>query len=306
MADKDTPIEQIVAGNGAADRANALFDAASPAMLYGRDDAATAGLNWGYIGGRWGGAAIASATLALSANATNYVVVKISDGTVSVSTSNTHWNDTTTYARAYEVITGASTVTDYQDNRAGPYGTINAAATAQSPVGLHAVYVSAGAIAPSFTGGCATLATIASGANKPDIVTLDFDKDTVEYAQFGVVMPKSWNEGTLTAEVLWSHTTTTVNFGVVWQVQAVAVSDNEAIAASYGTPQQVADTGGTADRLYHSAATPAITVGGSPAAEDMVFFRVSRLATDGSDTLAIDARLHGIVLKISTDQATDA
>lgn len=172
--------------------------------------------------------------------------------------------------------------------------------------GKHAIPIMAGAIAPSQTGGCAPLATVASAANQPDIVTLDFDPTTQEYAQFAIPMPKSWNEGTITAQFRWSHGSTTTNFGVVWNIQAVAVSDDDAIAVAFGTAQQVADTGGTTNDLYITAETSAITVAGTPAAGDTVFFRVSRVTGDGSDTMAIDARLHNVTVFITTDADTDA
>jgi hypothetical protein len=37
----------------------------------------------------------------------------------------------------------------------------------------------------------------------------------------------------------------------------------------------------------------------------MVFFRLGRVPANGSDTLAIDARLHGIVLYITTSAESD-
>lgn len=175
-----------------------------------------------------------------------------------------------------------------------------------STAGKHAVPVMAGSIAPSVSGGCASLASIVSAANQPDIITLNFDATTQEYAQFAIPMPKSWNEGTITAQFRWSHAATTTNFGVVWNIQAVAVSDDDAIAVAFGTAQQVADTGGTTNDLYITAETPAITVAGTPAAGDTVFFRVSRVTGDGSDTLAVDARLHSVVLFLTTDADTDA
>lgn len=175
-----------------------------------------------------------------------------------------------------------------------------------SPVGLHSVPVMAGAIQPSVAGGCAALSSIVSAANQPDIITLDFDPSTQEYAQFAIPMPKSWNEGALTAEFRWSHAATTTNFGVVWNIQAVAVSDDDAIPVNFGTAQQVADTGGTTNDLYVTSQTPAMTVGGTPAAGDTVFFRVSRVTGDGSDNMAVDARLHSVVLYMTTDAATDA
>jgi hypothetical protein len=49
----------------------------------------------------------------------------------------------------------------------------------------------------------------------------------------------------------------------------------------------------------------AITIAGTPAAGDVVFFRIFRKAADGSDTLAVDARLHAIWLTITTTAETD-
>jgi uncharacterized protein YqkB len=182
--------------------------------------------------------------------------------------------------------------------------TIASTATGGS-VGRHMVPVSAGSMAPSVTGGSATLASLASAANQPDIVSLDFDSTTQEYAQFSVPMPKSWNEGTVTFSAIWSHAATTTNFGVVWSLQALAVSDNEAIAQAFGTVQTSTDTGGTTNNVYVSPESSAITIAGTPAAEDVVFFRVSRVTADASDTMAIDARLQGIKLYITTDAGTD-
>ena len=184
-------------------------------------------------------------------------------------------------------------------------GDIGPAVTAVTK-GKHAVPMAAGSMTPSSTGGCAALANIASASNQPDIATLDFDATTQEYAQFAIPMPKSWDKGTITALFNWSHAATTVNFGVVWNIQAVAVSNDDTIAVNFGTAQQVADTGGTTNDLYVTSETPAITVGGSPANGDTVFFRVSRVTGDGGDTMAIDARLHSVILFITTDADNDA
>lgn len=172
--------------------------------------------------------------------------------------------------------------------------------------GKHAVPIMAGAIRPSVTGGCAAVAAVAIAANQPDINTLNFDASTEEYAQFAIPMPKSWNEGTVTAQFRWSHAATTTNFGVVWGIQAVAVSDDDTMAAAFGTPQTVTDTGGTTNDLYITSETPEITIAGTPQAGDTVYFRVYRKSADASDTMAIDARLHSVVLFLTTDADTDA
>ena len=173
-------------------------------------------------------------------------------------------------------------------------------------IGKQAIYIAAGSMRPSTTGGCAALAAIAGASNQPDKVTLDFDPTTVEYAQFSFVMPKKWNEGTITFVPSWSHAATTTNFGVCWALQAVAVGNDDTIAATFGTAQNSVDTGGTTDNQYTGPESSAITVAGTPGAEEMVYFRLSRLTTDGGDTMAIDARLHGITVYVTTDAETDA
>ena len=99
---------------------NALADAASPAMLYGRRQSASSGLTWGFYGGAADLAGtptlIANGSLTLTASATNYIVALKSTGVVSASTATTNWNSVL-YWRLYSVVTGASTVTSYLDYR---------------------------------------------------------------------------------------------------------------------------------------------------------------------------------------------
>lgn len=101
--------------------ANALFDAESPAALYGRRASTTANLTWGYYGGYLSitgvPTAVSNGTLTLTANSTNYVVANQSTGNVSVSTSTTDWNNTSGFIRLYSIVAGASTVTSYVDYR---------------------------------------------------------------------------------------------------------------------------------------------------------------------------------------------
>tara|TARA_R110000803_G_scaffold70187_1_gene132956 strand:- start:953 stop:1600 length:648 start_codon:yes stop_codon:yes gene_type:complete len=174
-----------------------------------------------------------------------------------------------------------------------------------SSVGLHTINIPAGALTTRTTNGAAG-GTVETTTNKLMLKTLDFDAATEEYAQFTVRMPKSWDEGTVTAYVQWSHAATTTNFGVTWGLQAVAISNDDALDVAFGTGQVIADTGGTTDDLYQTAVTPAITVGGTPQELDYITFQVYRSVADGGDTMAIDARLHGVVLMYTTDAATDA
>lgn len=175
-----------------------------------------------------------------------------------------------------------------------------------SSIGLHTIYVPAVAMMQGVTDPCEPLAVIATATNSAVITTLNFSASAEKYAEFAIAMPKSWNAGTVTAQFLWSHPSTTTNFGVAWQLQGVAVSDNDSISAAYGTGQVAVDTGGTTDKLYISPVTSAITLAGTPAQSDMVFFRVFREVGNASDNMAVVARLHGVRILYTTNAATDA
>lgn len=111
---------------------NENFAVLSGFAVYARNPATTTGLTWGYYGGRWGGFVVTAGTLALTANATNYVVVNRSTGDISVSTSITNWNNTATFARVYLLTTGPVGLNAQpQDFRFGDGGLV----LAQGPAG---------------------------------------------------------------------------------------------------------------------------------------------------------------------------
>ena len=123
MADSSTHLDTIVQGSGSQDaQANALYDAASPAMLFGRRAASTTGLTWGYYGGNVTKSdgtqtTIANGSVALTASTTNYITALKESGVVYCNTTTTAWNDTANYWRLYSVVTGTSTSTSYTDER---------------------------------------------------------------------------------------------------------------------------------------------------------------------------------------------
>jgi hypothetical protein len=177
-------------------------------------------------------------------------------------------------------------------------------AAAGDIVGQQTIWVPAGAMISRTTSGAAT-GTVETATNRVMLATLDFDTATQEFAQFAVQMPKGWNEGTLICQFVWSHPSTTTNFGVVWAIEAVAFANDDAADTAFGTAVQVADTGGTTNDIYISDETGALTVAGSPGAEEWVVFQVKRVPADGSDTMAVDARLHGVKIHYTTDAAKD-
>lgn len=171
-------------------------------------------------------------------------------------------------------------------------------------VGQQTIWVPASAMTPTIGFGPANGSFVTS-VNTVQVETLDFDASINESAQFFIQMPKSWNRGTLIWEYIWSHPSTTVNFGVMLSLQALALNNGDPIDGTFGATVTIADTGGTTDDLFISDEGAVLTVGGSPTAEELVMFKLRREATNGADTLAVDARLHGVKIHYTTDAVTD-
>ena len=156
---------------------------------------------------------------------------------------------------------------------------------------------------PTTSNGCADITAVETTSGRPDMYVLDFDKDSDEFAQFTVAFPKSWNLGTVTYQVFWSGIAATTE--VDWMVDAVAMNDNETIDASYGTAIVVTDAAqGAVEELLVSAESGAVTIAGTPADNDLTYFRIGRDVS--GDDMAGDARLHGVKIFYTTDAINDA
>tara|TARA_Y100001972_G_scaffold24855_1_gene30141 strand:- start:26 stop:1234 length:1209 start_codon:yes stop_codon:yes gene_type:complete len=142
-------------------------------------------------------------------------------------------------------------------------------------------------------------------SNGPELKVLDFDKDSDEFAQFAVAFPKSWNAGTVTFQAFFTATSTDTGT-TAWGLSGVALADNGDLNTAFGT--QVVATAkahsGTSNDLDVAAESGAVTIAGSPGADEYVFFQVSRDVS--ADDLNADARLLGIKLFFTTSAANDA
>lgn len=143
---------------------------------------------------------------------------------------------------------------------------------------------------PSKTSGAGGPTRVQYTTNKQNVYLLDFDSGSDEYAEWTLVMPTDWNAGTVTAIFYWLANSSSTN-SVVWALQGRSYGDGEAIDAAWGTAQTVTDANTGTNQINISAATSAITLAGTPAASELVQFRAYRDADNGSDNLAVDARL---------------
>ena len=184
-------------------------------------------------------------------------------------------------------------------------GVLKSGSGAVKIAGLETMWVPSSAMYSAETNG-ADAKQVETTATRPDMKVLDFDAGTVEYAQFSVAFPKSWNEGTVTYQVYWTPSTTNTG-NCIFALQGVAVGDGDTIDVAYGSGSLVTDAGiGTVEDQQVSPVSGATTIAGSPAVDQQIYFNFLREATSGSDTFTGDARVLGIKIFFTTDAANDA
>lgn len=142
-----------------------------------------------------------------------------------------------------------------------------------------------------------------SSTNKVNVRVLDFDTSSDEYACFNVPAPNYWDLSTITAQFHWTSAGGTPAQTVTWAIQALARSNDDALDTAYGTAVTVADTLIATNDEHISSATSAITVGGTPAKGDMLYFRIYRDVSE--DDMSGDARLLGVRITFSISQFSD-
>lgn len=165
------------------------------------------------------------------------------------------------------------------------------AAVTASGGGSTNVWIPAAQWIPRTTTGCG-IDSRELTTNKINTDELLFDPAAIEYAQAMVVLPNNWNAGTVTARFFW--TASTGSGSVVWALRARSYADDDALDQAMGTAQSVTDTLLATNDMHISAATSAMTIGGTVANGNAVIFEAYRDATNASDTLGSDARFLGL------------
>ena len=176
-------------------------------------------------------------------------------------------------------------------------------AESDTPVGQHTIFVPAGAMEAAVTTAAATSNVVEIGTSLFAARTMDFATGADDFCYFGIQMPKSWDAGALVCQFVWSATGTTANT-VLWGIAATSLGNDEVLTTAFPTPTSpAADTNSTTADDVMISAEVSVTVGSTPAAEDYVIFEVSRDVS--GDTLAEDARLHGIKIHYTTNIGSD-
>lgn len=126
---------------------------------------------------------------------------------------------------------------------------------------------------------------------------------TEECVGFSLVMPENWDRGTIKAKFYWTSGSAACSAGdlVEWQIQGIALSNDDNIDTTEftDTGEVISDTVLTDKNLemHVTAATPAITINGTPALGDLVYMKISRNTSSASDNMAYDAWLFGVAMQ---------
>ena len=89
---------------------------------------------------------------------------------------------------------------------------------------------------------------------------------------------------------------------MAWTLAAVAISNADALNATFGSAQTATDAL-LATGQSHQSPSAAITVAGTPATGDLIVFQLSRDVAN--DDLAADARLIGLRLFWTSNATSD-
>jgi len=129
-----------------------------------------------------------------------------------------------------------------------------------------------------------------------------FDDTTKEYIEFDIVMPPTWNRGTIKVKFYWLSTSdATAGEKVRWGLAGGSYSNVEEMDAAMGTLKEVSDTlaAGEEEMLHISPATAAITIAGAAALGDVIHLKAHRDPDHADDDLVGDANLLGIVVEFA-------
>jgi hypothetical protein len=169
-----------------------------------------------------------------------------------------------------------------------------------SPIGLHDIYVDAGAFIPVDAGILATR-IVDAGADQKAFAYIPFAPSVLTFATAKIVLPRTYNLGTITVIIEW--TSATEGTGTVeWDIQAAAIGEGEDMSTvTFGTAQNADDTQTTINFVQTSSRTAAITINNTPADGNVLFLKIARNGV--GDTFTQEAQLLGVWVDLTTDLA---
>ena len=191
-------------------------------------------------------------------------------------------------------------------------GLISSTASGVTGINYRTLWIDAGSMVPQVTNGAA--AGTSESADAYDVMNdfYAFDAGTIEYTQYKLAMPLQWDGNPIKAKFYWKpSSSTTTSHSVMWAIEGQAHADGGELGAwgslAISAVDDVIATDST-KKVHISAATPALTIAGSPAAgaSELVYLRFQRIASHATDDLNEDAHLLGVAIQYQETAALQA
>lgn len=158
------------------------------------------------------------------------------------------------------------------------------------------VWIDAGAMATNAAGGPTVGYFTSTNYDGIYADVWKFDSSTPQTNYFKLMLPDSWDLGTVKVKFFYFTTAVVASTSNVWAVCAQAVSKGD-LYGFRGTEVSVTNLVQDTTNKLNVCTSPAITVGGTPALGDMVHFQIRRVADSGWDNSAGDAWLLGVAIQ---------
>lgn len=197
-----------------------------------------------------------------------------------------------------EIATQGEVTTGTDDVRA-----ITPLKLAAATRGIQDLFFSAAGMWPRTSNGCSALTQTEIATSFVNLQVLLFDQTTQEFCQGQIILPRKYNNSTLTIIPVWTSVTPASSGTVQWGISFASYRNDDALTAAFGTPQTSDDTLLAVNDLHEGPETSAITPSGTLAGSNLLMVQISR--NPASDTLNADAALIGIIIRVTTNSAID-
>jgi len=176
--------------------------------------------------------------------------------------------------------------------------------TLSSVIGTQELWIPAQAMKPRATAG-ATLTDRTQATSNYEQSTMNFPTATDAYAQLPpIALPRNFNNGTIKVKAYWTCTGAGAAETIEIDVTAYAYSDNDALTTALSGTQSITDTWIADNDVHISDFCSAITIGGTPADDDLIIIELMRDVS--ADDLAVDLELIGVKVEITLDDGTSS
>lgn len=170
-----------------------------------------------------------------------------------------------------------------------------AASIAPSGPTVDVLYVDAGAMTPTITGG-AIPGAVEDTTNHLTRNIMSFQGVTANTsAEINLRLPDNWDHGTIKFKPIWCPATgASAGDKVRFSLAGLAVSDGEALDQALGSAVTVDDTVIAVGDVHIGPASAALTFANTPAAGDYLRLVLTRIYNYGSPAMTVAAQLLGL------------